>query len=42
MWRNRRFDDIAKANPLRDEYHDRRDDSDKLRDMNDDNSREDK
>ncbi len=42
VWRNRRFDDIAKANPLRDEYHDRRDDSDKLRDMNDDNSREDK
>lgn len=42
IWRNRRFDDAAKANPLRDEYHDRRDDSDKLRDMHDENARDDK
>lgn len=40
IWKNRQFDDIARANPLRNEYRDRRDDSDKLHDMNDNNSKD--
>lgn len=40
VWRNRHFDNEARANPLHDEYRDRRDDSDKLHNMHDNTSNE--
>ena len=34
IWRNRQMEAEAHANPLRKQYHDRRDDSDKLKNLN--------
>ena len=40
IWRNRKMDEAARVNPLQKQYHDRRDDSDKLKQLSENNKDE--